>query len=59
MDDIADLLSETSLLYFADSQKHSSFDRKIHKKYNAKYYFQVIPLVQAIRYDTLLILMAG
>ena len=41
MDDITELLSEISQQFFADSQLHSVFDRNIHKKYNATYYYQV------------------
>ncbi len=41
MDDIFELLSDISQQFFADSQRRSQFHRKLNKKYNATYYYQV------------------
>ena len=44
MDDITELLTDISVKYFADSKIFSEFSRKLNKKYNAKYYYQVSEL---------------
>ncbi len=41
MEDIYNLINETEEVYYADLDRCSEFDPKIHKKYNAKYYFKV------------------
>jgi hypothetical protein len=44
MDDIFELVSDINQQFFADSQRRSQFHRKVHKKYNATYYYQVIDI---------------
>jgi hypothetical protein len=41
MDEIKNLLSDIRGPYFADYSKQTVFDPKVHKRYNAKHYYQV------------------
>ena len=41
MDELSQLWTEVNQHFFAVLEERSAFDRNIHKKYNAKYYYQV------------------